>query len=300
MFSKKRLPKDATPYAEPIFLHLPEVRLFTLRFAPWSLAATQSIMLARLLLLLCLCCVVLCAFVGFLSKRAIDEATEFSEHPLEQDCSSFIDSPPKKSSGILLNNFVFFNSIATIEDDIATVDNDGDGKWDEVAIPLFSEDSFKSKVSYTSVIACFRDVPDLKTLHERLSAKELKVSYRVKEQKLARPLHTQLAITFKSMDFRNSPVVTVGYGQDNPILGVTSLTLSYTIGAAAFGVALLNIAYLAFMGFSKCGKNALREARHEPTESPTCLPSSVTNCDDSPSESLLDAARSMRDQHMPA
>ena len=198
-------------------------------------------MFARLLIPLCLCCVVLCGFVGFLSKRAIEEGAQISSETLELTCGSFIDSPPVVSSGVLLSDFDYV-------DQIATIDNDGDGKWDEVAIPLFSPDGFESQAGYSGVIACFRDVPDLETLHQRLASNKLQANYRVEEQNLGLRLHSQLAMKFKHMDFEHSPIVTVGYGSDNPLLGETSLKYSYTVGAAAIGIALLSLVYLVVTG----------------------------------------------------
>ena len=253
----------------------------------------QSNMLARLLIPLCLCCVVLCAFVGFLSKRAIDETAEIASKPKVLDCRSFIDNPPKRSSGILLSKFVFV-------DRIATIDSDRDGKWDEVAIPLFSRDGFKSRAGYTAVIACFRDVPDLETLHERLAANELEVNYRANDQRLGRNLHTQLAIKFKNMDFQYSPVVTIGYGQENPVLGQVSLKLSYTLGAIAIGVAALTLVCLAFASLFKSVVTAARtpRKRRKPKKIRAGLPNRNRNYENEPTGGVLDKIRSMRDQPM--
>ena len=246
-------------------------------------------MLARLLIPLCLCCVVLCAFVGFLSKRAITETAQVSSVPVEFDCSSFIDSPPKKSSGVLLKDFVFVDLIATI-------DKDGDGKWDEVAIPLFSPDGFKSKAYYSAAIACFQDVPDLETLHQRLASNELQAYYWVNDQKLSLNLHSQLATKFKHMDFQQSPVVTVGYGNDNPLLGEASLEYSYLVGAAAVGVLILTLAYLVVAGLLNAVPRSPRRPRRASAKNRAGLPNSETDYNAGSTGGVLDQARSMRNR----
>ena len=251
-------------------------------------------MLARLLIPICVCCVVLCTFVGFLSKRAIEEAGRITTQPLKLECNSFINSPPKKSTGVLLSNFVFV-------DRIATIDNDGDNRWDEVAIPLFSPHSFDSKVGYSAVIACFRDVPDMETLHQRLAPGELQTNFCADEQNLRTTLHTQLATKFKNMDFRNSPVVTIGYGQDNPLLGETSLKYSYFVGTAAVGVGGLTLAYLVTAGLCKHLQSLPRsskESRRKPTKNRAGLPGRQTKDDAEPTGGVLDQVQSLRQQQV--
>ena len=198
-------------------------------------------MVARLLVPLCLCCVLLCVFVGVLSQRAIEEAEQVSSEIVDLDCGSLIDKRPKVSTGVLISDFI-------LVDEVAAVDFDGDGAWDEIAVPLFSRESFKSKVAYRAVIACFRDVPDLKTLKQRLASNELKANYRVNDQELASVLHAQLAKELKSLDFKNSPVVTVGYGESNPVLGAKTLQICYRLGAVAIGVGVLSLFYTILTG----------------------------------------------------
>jgi len=134
-------------------------------------------MLGRLLIPLCLCCVVLCAFVGYLSKRAIKESEQISTKIVELDCGGLIEKRPRKATGVLLKDYRFV-------DRVAAIDSDGDEKWDLVAVPLFSKEIFKSKVKYTSVIACFRDVPDWETLKQRLATHELKAREKVQKHGL--------------------------------------------------------------------------------------------------------------------
>lgn len=252
-------------------------------------------MIGRLIFPLCLCCAVLCAFVGYLSKRSIKEAKQILTEVVEVDCGSLIENRPKKSAGVLLSDYVFV-------DRVASIDIDGDGKWDEVAVPLFSKDVFKSKARYKSVIACFRGVPDMETLNERLAANKIKVNYRVRNQSLDSGLHSTLAKKFKNMDFENSPVVTVGYGASHPVLGKESLKLSYRLGAIAIVVGVLSLVFNVLAGLLS---NAKLPQRPQPPrrkipamKRKTKKGSRPFHYDVEPTGGVLDRVRSMRDKQL--
>jgi len=245
-------------------------------------------MLARLLFPLCLCCVVLCALVGYLSKRAVEEAEKISTEFVELDVGSLIEKRLSKSTGLVLSNFVFV-------DRVASIDIDGDGKWDEVALPLFANKAFKSKARYRSVIACFRDVPDLETLKQRLASNELKANYRVPQQEFDSTLHSILAKNFKNMDFKNSPVVTVGYGAGNPVLGEKTLKLSYRFGAVALAVGVLSLIFTVLASLIKTPERSpsrKKPARKKRAKTRTGPP----NYDVEPTGGVLDRVRSVRDE----
>ena len=254
-------------------------------------------MLGRLLIPLCLCCVVLCAFVGYLSKRAIKETKQISTEIVELDCGSLIEKRPRKATGVLLKDYCFV-------DRVAAIDSDGDEKWDLVAVPLFSKEIFKSKAKYTSVIACFRDVPDWETLKQRLATQELKVNYRVSDQELDSNLHAMLAKKFRNMDFRNSPVVTVGYGESNPVLGEKSLKLSYRFGAIAIVVGVLSMVFSVLSGLlstfklperSPSRKRPAKKKKVKKKKSKSRV-AAPANYDVEPTGGVLDRVRTMRDQ----
>lgn len=245
-------------------------------------------MISRILIPLCLCCVVLCVFVGFLSKRAIKETAQVSAQFVEYDCSGFIEKPPTKSTGLLLHDFISIERIAKI-------DNDGDEKWDAIAVPLFAPDVLDSSFGYASVIACFRDVPDIETLRQRLVTNELRAVYRVGEQELDSNFHAQLAVQFKNMDFENSPIILVGYDQGNPLLGETSLKLSYMVGAAAIGIAVLAVICTALAGLMNRIPRPERRRKRKPTANRAGLPSNNDH-DGELTGGVLDQVRSMRDR----
>ena len=258
-------------------------------------------MIGRLLFPLCLCCVVLCAFVGYLSKRAIKEAEQVATEVVELDCGSLIEKPPYESTGVLLSDYVFI-------DEIASIDIDGDGKWDEVAVPLFSKEVFKAKASYQSVIARFRDVPDLETLKQRLAVDALKANYRVSEQTLDSNLHAMLAKKFKNMDFEKSPVVAVGYGESNPVLGEKSLEMSYQVGAIAIAVGVLSLVFSVLTGVLKSftmpqqpsrrpmAMKKKKKKKKTSSQKKTSNRSGPPNYDVEPTGGVLDRVRSMRDE----
>lgn len=253
-------------------------------------------MLGRLLIPLSLCCVVLCAFVGFLSKRAIKETKQISTEIVELNCGSLIEKRPRNSTGVLLKDYCFV-------DRVAGIDSDGDEKWNLVAVPLFAKEAFKSKAKYTSVIACFRDVPDWETLKQRLETNELKVNYRVSDQVLDSNLYVLLAKKFKNMDFRNSPVVTVGYGESNPVLGEKSLKLSYRFGAVAIVVGGVSLVFIVLAGLFNSFKMSERTpSRKRPVKKKKVKKKKAkkrvgpTNYDVEPTGGVLDRVRTMRDK----
>ena len=248
-------------------------------------------MIGRLLFPICICCAVLCAFVGYLSKRAIKEAEQIATEVVELDCGSLLEKRPQESTGVLLSNFAFL-------DRVAAIDIDGDEKWEEVAVPLFPKEGFTSKAAYTAVIACFRDVPDLAALKQRLADNELKVNYHAGKQELDSHFHSVLAKKLANMDFKNSPVVTVGYGESNPVLGEKSLKMSYQLGAVAIAVGVLSLIYAVLTSLLKSFKMPqLSTGRKKPAKKRKAKKrAGPANYDVEPTGGVLDKVRSMRDQ----
>jgi hypothetical protein len=248
-------------------------------------------MIRRILIPLSLCCAVLCAFVGFLSTQAIDEAERIATQSLEFSCEAMIRKPPKESTGVILSDYIGL-------DLFATVDIDDDDRWEEIAIPLFSKSVTESKHAYCAVIAVFNNVPDDVTLREVLSQPQLHADY-WPAKKLPVYLHSQLAVKFRNMDFTKSPVVMIGYPKSNPLLGEASLQLSKTVGIVALGIAGLTFLFSMVLKLFKLIKIKPKPqlSKPGPTRNRAGLPTNADNLDlEEPTGGVLDRVRSMRDQ----
>jgi len=100
------------------------------------------------------------------------------------------------------------------------------------------------------------------------------------------------------MDFKNSPVVTVGYGESNPVLGEKSLKFSYRIGAVAVVVGVLSLVFNIFAGLLKSFKLPTRAPKKKiPAKKRNAKKRTApANYDVEPTGGVLDKVRSMRDQ----
>jgi hypothetical protein len=244
-------------------------------------------MIRRVLIPLSLCCAVLCAFIGYLSHRAIEESKQVASNVQEFGCRQLIDKKPRKSTGVVIQDFIYL-------DRYAALDFDGDDKWDEVAVPVFPNQKQASKAAYQSVIVWFKDVPNQEALQEALKTDKIRADYWVAKQNLDEHLKSQLAIKFKHMDFENSPVVLVGFAQANPLLGPATLKFSYVGGLGALGFGAL--AFLMSIVMSLLNrKPKIRSAPPKPTANKAGLPP-ARNYDAQPTGGVLDQVKSMRDR----
>lgn len=243
-------------------------------------------MIRRVLIPLCLCCAILCAFIGYVSQKAIDESASVKTNAEVFQCQALIEDRPLESIGVVIQDYI------TV-DRFAKLDFDDDDQWDEVAIPLFPSQKPKSKAAYQSVIVCFKGVGDREALEKALAKKEVRAEYWASRQKLDDHLKTQLAYSFINMDFENSPVVYVGYSATNPLLGVKSLQLSYLLGGGSLALAALAFLFSVVVSLF----NRKPKFRPEPPKPKNNL-AGLPKTGDEPKEltgGVLDKVRSMRD-----
>lgn len=243
-------------------------------------------MIRRVLIPLCLCFAILCAFIGYVSQKAIKESTMVTSNTTSFACQELIDRRPAESMGVAIKDFLAV-------DRFAEMDFDEDGRWDEVAVPLFPTQKPKNKATYQAVIVCFRGVATRKDLEQILIADEVKAEYWASQQVLDDHLKTQLAIEFINMDFAGSPVVFVGYPNTNPLLGAKSLQLSYLLGGASLGIAALAfVASTLIAIFNRRPKT--RPERPKPKRNRAGLPETSGESVEL-TGGVLDKVRSMRD-----
>ena len=189
-------------------------------------------MLRRALIVLSLCSTLLCVIVGFLSAQAMKESEQVQAEVREFVCADLVEKPPAESVTVQLDQFFRGKRLATI-------DNDGDQNWERLAIPLFPAAPQTHQYAYRAVILCAQGLPDEVSLDEALDSGELKVQYWPGRQQLERNMHSQLAQAYRNLDLEKSPIVFLGYGQENPVLGAGSYKLAWTVGGASVLMMLL-------------------------------------------------------------
>lgn len=201
-------------------------------------------MVRKIIILLCLCCVVLCAFVGYLSMQ-VDEQADKREGPATNfTAEEFLSAPPAETGRILLTDF-------SPGKHIAHADHDADEKWDELWVPMFPNRNKRIKFGYKSVIVHFKGVESKEQLQELIADRELDTDYWPERQDLSPYAHSQLAQQYKNMDFANCVSLHYGFPSSNPLLGEASLLLSKVVGAGALGIAFLVLLSFLFIGKGK-------------------------------------------------
>ncbi len=177
---------------------------------------------------------VLCAFVGFLSKRAIQDTEKSLKPALPVACDEILESRPTETARILVTDFVPGKHFAFL-------DYENDDQWEQLCVPMFPNKRLKITHSYQAVLICFKNVPDSEAFKELMASGEIDANYWPMRQNLDVAIHSQLAQQYKSLDFANSPVLHYGFEASNPVLGETSLKVSLGIGAAAIFAAIVAV-----------------------------------------------------------
>lgn len=189
-------------------------------------------MFRKLLLLLCVCCVVLCAIVGYLSKQVDQETSKREADPVEFSCADFIEDTPKKTARILVTDF-------GVGKHLAKIDRNGDDLPDEICVPLFPKKIDLAKYGYKTILVCMNGVESKDQVKELTRSGSLDTDFWPKRQKVDEVFHSQLAQNYRNLDFSKSVVLHYGYSSANPILGEASLKLSMMVGAGAVVIGVL-------------------------------------------------------------
>jgi hypothetical protein len=189
-------------------------------------------MVNKVIILLCLCCVVLCTFVGYLSKRAIEDSKIGHGPAVSVSCSEVLEERPTETSHLIVTGFIPGKHFASL-------DFDNDGQWEQLCVPFFPKKQQEIKHSYRAVLICFDKVPNREALRELVASGEIDTNYWPMRQNLDVAIHSQLAQQYRNMDFANSPVFHYGFETSNPVLGEASLKISFFIGYVAIFAAFV-------------------------------------------------------------
>ena len=198
-------------------------------------------MIRKAITLLSLLCVVLCAFVGFVSYKAVQES-EKSDPPAVDaiTCDAFLNDVPSATSKVLLTEFAPGKQSAHW-------DNDSDGEWESLCVPIFPRKNIKITHGYNAVLVYFNDVKDRESLDEIIKSGELEANFWPLRQDLDVATHSLLAQQYENLDFSKSPVLHYGFKTSNPLLGQKSLMASAAVGTLSIVVGFLSMVVGFFM-----------------------------------------------------
>ncbi len=244
-------------------------------------------MIRRSLIILSLCSAVLCAFIGFLSYRAIEESKQLQSSSIELSCSDLLKTAPETSTGVQLNDFVLGRHVAGI-------DLDGDQQWDQGAIPLFPKQRQPFKYGYRAVILCFKGLPDEAAVDQALIGSAVEADFWPGRQELDPAIYSRLAVKYRHMDFDNSRVLFLGFEKANPVLGKTSLRLATLVGAGSVVLALITFILGMLSAILKKAASRRPKKQPQPTANRAGLPASGEEPEFT--GGVLDRVKSMRDR----
>lgn len=234
----------------------------------------------------------MCAFVGFLSHRAIEESKKVNNNSVELACHDFLDEAPNVTTEVVLSEF-FVGKRKT------TIDLDGDGKWDLVGMPLFPTKKQDTKYGYKALVLCCKGIPDEEAYEAAFGDEEidkLLIDYWPQRQELDRYVHSGLAQEYLNLDFSKSQVAFYGYERTNPVFGESTMRLSILVGGISVFIAiatfLISIAASFLKRFFK--KKPQQPAPARPPSNRAGLPSSPAN--EAATGGVLDRVRSKRDR----
>ncbi len=175
-----------------------------------------------------------------MSYNAIQES-EKSEVPAEsKTCAALLAEVPSGTSRILISDYAPGK-------EFAKWDNDSDGIWESLCVPVFPRERQKISSGYNAVLVYFKNVPDQEAISEILESGEFEVNFWPRRQNLDVATHSMLAQKYANLDFSRSPVLHYGFEAGNPILGQNSLMASAAIGTLGLLVGFLSMVVGFFM-----------------------------------------------------
>ena len=187
-------------------------------------------------ILLCLCGAVVCAFVAFLGhKQGQNEQTVAVELPA-QTCAELLESVPKNLSKFTLKEFKPGKHFVHYDDN-------EDGEWEQVWVPMFPSSTKKLEMNYRAVIVSFVDTPNQEALFKKLDNDGIDAEYWFSSQTLDDRSYNGLAEKYSSLDFSRSILVYSGYPNTEVSFG------TYLLWGGSAG-ALLSLLIFGWQSFS--------------------------------------------------
>ena len=195
-----------------------------------------------IVILLCLCSTVVCAFLAYMAFQTDDGDQIENQSPAEISCSDLLERIPKGLHRLTLTDF-------TPGPEFVSYDDDQNGEWERVFVPLFSVPLKELKQNYRAAIVCIADVTNEEQLNEKIDAGNLVAEYWYSSQSLDSRTYNQMAEHYNSMNFDRSIILYAGYPPSKGIFGDTMLWAAsggaalsiFVLGWQAFGLMLAGI-----------------------------------------------------------
>ena len=182
----------------------------------------------KLAILLAVCLGILCAFVYKFTTLSLDSQDNVAAQTTVVSCQQLIKEWPSDNYHLRLTDYQRGKHVASF-------DNDQDGNWDKVYVPLFPAHLTEVGNNYNAVIVYFDDVKNEQELNERLETGELDSQLWYTEQKLPSPIHSDLAQKYRLMDFAGCVVLQAGFEPPDSQT-VKSVVLGSRIGMIACAI----------------------------------------------------------------
>lgn len=179
-------------------------------YSHYSIFVTTVAMNRLIIILLCLCSVVVCAFIAYLGYQQQSEDEVLKDSPPPIACDELLHEVPHGLSGLTLTEF-------RPGKHFVTDDKNNDGEWERVLIPVFPIDTKSLKPNYRSIILSIADAKDKEELFDKVESPEIEAEYWFSAQKLDPSSYSRMAEKYTSMDFNHSVVLHCGYPKSNNI-----------------------------------------------------------------------------------
>ena len=156
-------------------------------------------MIRKFIILLSVCCMVLCAIVGYLSKQVDQESDLREGEATAYKCADFLADPPTKTGRILVTEFGLGKHIAHIDGN--------DDEWQESCVPFFPTNINLKKYGYSAILVCFNEVKSKEEIKTLTKDGSLDTDFWPGRQELNPIFHSQLAQDYTNMDFSKTIVL---------------------------------------------------------------------------------------------
>jgi hypothetical protein len=191
-------------------------------------------MIRKIVILLSVCCVILCGFVGYLSFAETLNSERSSGVAVSLTCAEVLERRPADMTRVRLIKFVPGKFTAF-------VDREQDQNWELACVPFFPPTAGKVGHGYSAVLVCFKNIRSQADFERLMKTGELDTNYWARRQSLDRALHSQLLRDYKNLDIANSTILYSGFELQNPVLGETTLKGSIAVGSFAILAAVIAI-----------------------------------------------------------
>ncbi len=193
------------------------------------------------IILLCLCIAVACVCGGYFGYNQLTKSEDQPDAPTEITCQQLLDKIPANLDLVALTDFQPGKHFVAYDDD-------DDGQWEQVFIPLFPSQLTKLDQNYHAVIVRFDDVRNKDQLSEKVKSPSINAQYWSMSQQLDRRTYSRMARDYSSMNFRRNVILYSGssptrnFGREIVIGSGIGLLVSMMVGGwQAFALMIAGI-----------------------------------------------------------